>query len=123
MRLVAILLLPHACTTQTIHTEINFDEPRYGAVCYRAKQGEQLRFAWRENHNFHELHDRTSYDNCDFTGATKLADAGPRPSGIVIEVTSSTELLLLLQDLHEQQSQGPHLRQQQPVRAHMQKMG
>ena len=72
--------------------EVNFDEPRYGAVCYRARFGDQVKFYWSENHNLHELPDRAAYDSCSFSSAIQLANAGPRPSGVTIDVSSSSEI-------------------------------
>ena len=72
--------------------EVNFDEPRYGAVCYRARTGDQVKFYWSEYHNLHEMTGRAAYDSCSFSWATKLADAGPRPSGITVDVSTSSEL-------------------------------
>ena len=78
-------------TTTAVALEIDFDEPRYGAVCYRAQVGDVLRFVWDENHNLWELPDRASYDACSFGSATNLVDAGPQPSGLSVTVTSASE--------------------------------
>lgn len=71
--------------------QINFDEPRSGAVCYRASTGDQLNFYWSEYHNLHSLPSKAAYDLCEFGQATQLAAAGPQPGGVVVTVTSATE--------------------------------
>ena len=65
--------------------EVNFDEPRQGPICYAANAGAQIKFSWHEQHNLHRLPDRSAYESCTFGSAQRLASAGPKPDGIVVQ--------------------------------------
>ena len=44
-----------------------------------ANTGDKLKFAWTGSHNVYKMASKTTYDACDFTGATQVGtgDAGP----------------------------------------------
>ena len=68
---------------QTI--EVDYDYPRNGPVCFAAEAGDRIKFAWHEQHNLHRLPSRHAYDSCAFGAAERLASAGPRPEGVVVD--------------------------------------
>ena len=65
--------------------EVDFDRPRNGPVCFAAEAGDRIKLAWREQHNLHRLPSRNDYDSCAFGAAERLASAGPRPEGVVVD--------------------------------------
>ena len=65
--------------------EVDFDRPRNGPVCFAAEAGDRIKLAWREQHNLHRLSSRNDYDSCAFGAAERLASAGPRPEGVVVD--------------------------------------
>jgi len=77
-------LIPASCKVATV--DIDFDRPRSGPLCVSAAVGDQLKFAWGELHNLHELPDRAGYVACDFGGAIQLAPAAPNPGGVVVNL-------------------------------------
>ena len=44
-----------------------------------ANTGDKLKFAWTGSHNVYKMSSKTTYDACDFTGATQVGtgDSGP----------------------------------------------
>ena len=65
--------------------EVDFDRPRNGPVCFAAEAGDRIKLAWREQHNLHRLPSRNDYDSCAFGAAERIASAGPRPEGVVVD--------------------------------------
>lgn len=65
--------------------EVDYDRPRNGPVCFAAEAGDRIKLAWREQHNLHSLPSRHDYDSCAFGAAERLASAGPRPEGVVVD--------------------------------------
>lgn len=74
---------PLAMPSQTI--EVDYDHPRNGPVCFAAEAGDRIKFAWHEQHNLHRFPSRHAYDSCAFGAAERLASAGPRPEGVVVD--------------------------------------
>ena len=88
-RMLRLCILLHSIVYSN-SLDINFDEPRRGAVCYRASVGEVLNFHWNEYHNLHLLPHRAAYDSCDFGTAEQIVGAGPQPNGVQVTVSSTT---------------------------------
>ena len=65
--------------------EVDYDHPRNGPVCFAAEAGDRIKLAWREQHNLHRFPSRHDYDSCAFGAAERLASAGPRPEGVVVD--------------------------------------
>mmetsp|Transcript_39377 Transcript_39377/g.47344 ORF Transcript_39377/g.47344 Transcript_39377/m.47344 type:complete len:321 (+) Transcript_39377:177-1139(+) len=63
---------------------IDFDVPRYGGMCVSVDEADTVKFVWDEYHNLHRMPNEESYQQCDFSSATKLADAVPNPTGVSI---------------------------------------
>lgn len=69
----------------SVEVWINYDEPRGGAICYKANPSDTLKFYWDEYHNLKELVDKAAYDSCNFSGATNHQSKGePNPGGTFI---------------------------------------
>ena len=88
-RVLSLLVLSAVPAAWGAVVNINFDVPRQGEVCVAANVGDQAKFYWSELHNLNELYDETKYEKCQFGGATQLAPSGPKPNGIMVDLTAA----------------------------------